>query len=261
MSIYRIGSQAVNLHGEPPSCLSGLRRFPRPAAVPMVELALTLTDRRDWPLGTEAAPGRYIKGQDGHRLDLDFAGRCLALRTLRCLSATQTYLWFRDLFCGLAGLSGEVLLHGAAVIGGNAEVLLFCGASGAGKSTIVGLLRQAREVVNDEINWAFREDGRWLLVNQRCWWREGSAYPPAVPLRRVFLLEQAAHCAVEPVTPADAYALLLTAPFGGHDPLLPRRAEATADLSRDVPLARLLFNLDAAAIENLVFAHETGSRA
>ena len=85
-----------------------------------------------------------------------------------------------------------------------------------------------------------------------------SAASAAVPAAAVYLLEKADRCAVATVAAGTGFPQLLTAPFGGQDPMLPARAVQTARCLEAVPVRRLRFSRDAAELKRLLFSTRSG---
>ncbi len=206
----------------------------------------------DWEAGLERHHERFCKGLATHFTEMDFERRTLAIR-IRCpVTPAEVYGVMRDVFCGLGGMSGDVLLHGATVIH-RQKAMIFCAESGGGKSTLARLLAPVVEVMNDEIVWVRQNKaGRWCAVNQGFWGIPVSSAPADVPVGAVYLIEKADACWISEVPADSGFPRLLTAPFGGQDPLLPTRAAQTARFLESVPLHRLHFARDAAALQALL---------
>jgi len=117
---------------------------------------------------------------------------------------------------------GGVLLHGALAVysppgrtGGEAGVLL-AGRSGVGKSTASGRLPQSwRSLCDDTALVVRREDGSYWAHPWPTWSRffaggtgHGWEVQHAVPLRAVFILEQAKRESVQPSGPSEAVCML-----------------------------------------------------
>ena len=152
------------------------------------------------------------------------------------------------MFGALACLSGELMLHGSAVLHhGLAHV--FCGPSGTGKSTLFRILAAAGlEPVNDEVNWLFHDAAGVLrLVNQPFWVPGRTQSPPFPAVAKIHLLRQAASCAVKPPPPpAEIFGGMLARHLGidKTGDFLRRRAEALAKLAESAAIDVFEFNLD-----------------
>lgn len=255
LSCFRIGSQAVQLHGLLPPVLNGLTRIPLdPDGGPGVELGVEVVDSCTWELGMAGGGHSWRKCLPDHAIEIDFLSRRLSLHVVAGeLSRRARYFLFRDVFCFLGSLSGDMLAHASGIVH-DGEAILFCARAGGGKSTTASMFAGCCDVINDEINWVHGAGrDRLAVVNQPFWQQSGQpAEVPAVPLRAIYLLEKAEECSLEPVCVPDAFPVLLAAPFGGRDPVLRARSEATAQCARIVPLRRLRFTLDAGAVRDLV---------
>lgn len=250
-----------------------LRTFLRPPVpskaftiTPELEVSLTchLVEKRSWEVGFSPIDGGTRKGLDHHCLDINFLRNTIEIRLLPEPSPAVWYYLFRDLFCGLCALSGDPLIHSSAVAV-NGQAFVFCAYSGGGKSTLARLLQESGEavVINDEINWAFlTDDGVPFLVNQSHWTHPASAgaQHEILPLSAIYLLKKARVCGLAPVSPTDAFPLLLGAPYGTVDTMLQERSKRTVSLIRRVPVSELSFSLDPAEIR-AVLPFSTGQSA
>lgn len=260
--LWVIGSLAVRIRGELPPALKGLRRLPAgPGTLPDVELAIEVVRARTWELGINGAGHSWRKCLSAHSIEVDLQARRIVLHVVSGdLSRGSRYSLFRDVFCFLGALSGDMLAHAAAIVH-EGEAILLCGLAGAGKSTIASMFAGGSEVISDEINWVCGAGTDGItVVNQPFWCPEGQpAELPALPLRAVYLLEKAGECSVGSVSLAEAFPVLLAAPFGGGDPMLRARCEATAQCALAVPLRKLRFSLDAEAVRRLVLGDARGA--
>ena len=257
----RIGSLRVLLGLPIPADFAGLHRLSatRPANAASVRLDLVPSKKAAWPTGLRRSGDGFTKGLATHATEMNFPDRTIRIRIVTPVTPSAVYRVMRDIFCGLGGLCGDVILHGATALH-HGQAMIFCAASGGGKSTLAGLLAPQVEIVNDEIIWIRRNRaGRWLAVNQGFWGLPPSTAPAEIPVRAVYLLEKADACRIVPTKPGAVFAQLLTAPFGGHDPQLPARAAQTARFLEAIPLHRLYFTRDAAALQEILF--QSGSKS
>lgn len=272
--MHRIGSGIFTVEQPLHPAFSGLLRYPTetsPGTTKDGSLRVMLAEKPDWEEGVAWGNNSWRKGMAQHEVVLDFSTRSLAFQACENLSEVAVYFILRDLFCGLGGLRGEILLHASSILLPDGRAVAFCARSGGGKSTIARLLAFPRKtaaatgqpkapllqdqmtVVNDEINWVFfDQSGSARLVNQRCWRAAPTPITPEPVLAAVYLLEQARHCEITTVDPASAYPSLLAAPFGRRDPMLPARAQQTARLLRQTPVQLLRFNLNARDIKQVI---------
>lgn len=253
---YRIGTAAISIPQTPPDALRNLARTP--VADPATEvLSLHFAGDQEWPETLSQEPYEFRKGMASHRTVIDYSARTVRIDYRLPIDTLASYLIYRDIFCCLCGLHGDTLLHTSAVILGD-KAVAFCGLSGAGKTTIASLFRKRTTIINDEINWGYLHEGQPMLVNQ-AFYRDPDETREALPLAAIYLLEQAPECVISATDAHRAYPLLLTAPFGGCDPNLPKRAAATARFAQQVPIRTLAFNLDADAVYDIV-AEDCGVR-
>jgi hypothetical protein len=131
---------------------------------------------------------------------------------------------------------------------------LFCGQSGAGKSTTARLwsrLRPRTEILSDD-RVVLRLQGRRLWAYGTPWHGTAKFHSPAGrPLAAVCFLEQAAATELRPVGPAEAGARLFARSF--PPPWDTRGIEAALTLcetvATQVPCYRFLFRRDRSAVE------------
>jgi hypothetical protein len=254
---HRIGPAAIAIPECPPEALSLLARLPIAESATST-LRLLPAGTNSWPEELSQQPCEFRKGMASHRTVIDYAADTLTIDYHLPIDTLASYLIYRDIFCCLCGLQGDTLLHTSAVII-NGQAIAFCGLSGAGKTTIASLFRNRATIINDEINWGYLQDGQPMLVNQ-AYFRDTGESQPTVPLAAIYLLRQAPTCAISAADAHRAYTLLLTAPFGGCDPKLPKRAAATAAFAQSVPIRQLDFNLDPDAVFATVSADICGVR-
>jgi hypothetical protein len=140
--------------------------------------------------------------------------------------------------------SGGFLLHAAsAVLGGGAYV--FTGVSGAGKTTISGLLPPSATLLTDEISYILPDGGGFRAYGTPF---AGNLGIPgenvAAPLKAVYLLAKGPQNSVEPINQRRAAAALLrNVLFFARDDqdLTTRVFEAICRLVQCVPVYRLTF--------------------
>lgn len=148
----------------------------------------------------------------------------------------------------------EVHACGLVLEGGT---LLFCGQSGAGKSTMARLWRRHRPGVrilsDDRIVLRGRRGRTWAYGTP--WHGEGGfASPAGRPLRAVFFLRHARHNRIETLAPAQAAARLFARSFPPPwDPAAVGRVLGTcARVAESVPCFSLGFRPDRTAVEAVV---------
>jgi len=160
---------------------------------------------------------------------------------------------------------GAVEVHACGVVW-RGRTLLFCGQSGAGKSTTARLWRRhargARLLSDDRI---VLEPGRRAI---RAWgtpWHGdgGFATPASAPLGAIFFLRHGRSTRVRPMAPAEAAARLFARGFPPpwDARALARVLETCADVAARVPAYDLLFRPDRSAVEAVLAAGATGARA
>jgi hypothetical protein len=147
---------------------------------------------------------------------------------------------------------GGLEVHACAVVW-RGRTLLFCGRSGAGKSTMARLWRrhapQARLLSDDRI--VLRPSGTRVRAWGTPWHGEGGfAAPDWGPLGAVFFLRQARRTRLRPLFPAEAAARLFARGFPPPwDPVGTARAlDACAAVTAAVPAFELAFRPDRSAI-------------
>jgi hypothetical protein len=148
---------------------------------------------------------------------------------------------------------GQIEVHGCAVEY-EKRVLLFCGVSGAGKTTTADLWRRhrrgARILSDDRVVLKLQAGRPWAYGTP--WHGSGRfALPDGRPLAAVFFLEHAAATEPRPLTPASAAAVLFARSFPppwDRDALA--RVLATCErVVRRVPCFRFGFRPDRSAVE------------
>ncbi len=152
----------------------------------------------------------------------------------------------------LADRQGCIFHAGGMII--EDQGFLFVGHSGAGKSTIVTQLRPHGEILCDDRNIVRRYPEGWRLFGT---WSHGDVpdvSPNSAPLRGIFLLEQAPHNKLIPIT--DRREIVRTLPFFIVKPLVTADWwEKTLDLvgaiAREVPIYRLQFDQTGSVMDTL----------
>jgi hypothetical protein len=187
-------------------------------------------------------------------LTVDAAFRCAGLvqrpfvgeRILRLGYPVDEYVATR-----LLGRRGDVVLHAAAVVD-EGRALLFCGHSGAGKSTISQLAERggARVLSDDRTIVRAGEDG--VTAFGTPWhgsYRRGAN--EAAPVGAIFLLVQSPDDRLVPLTPAEAVKELfvrLIRPTGAPEEI-GAALDALGRVAAGVPVAELRFRPTTAAFE------------
>ena len=145
-----------------------------------------------------------------------------------------------------------LLLHAAGMVrrGGS---FLFAGASGAGKSTISGLLARARagRILSDERMIVREIDGKMIAFGTPWAGTAGIARNGAAPLAGIFFLEQAKTSGIARLDPAPALDRLLplvSIPWYDHETMAAIIAFAKRALAR-IPAYEFRFTPDGSAID------------
>jgi hypothetical protein len=157
---------------------------------------------------------------------------------------------------------GGVELHACGLVDPNGNGYLFAGNSGAGKTTTARLWQHdAAEILSDDRIVVRHEEGAWRMYGTP-WHGEADICSPShARLHRIFLLEQAAYNAIDPISPAGAVARMLSCTFppfhdaGGLNAI----AGTLADISADVPVTRLSFVNDRSAVDFIRGAFEVAA--
>ena len=235
-----------------PPALCGLKRMPADSApatdIRPATLTVEVHDAKHWPLDVSVRKGIHCFGRPTYAVEVAPAFRRIRLMLTTPPEGNDLYWLQRDIFGILACLSGEVMLHASAIATGEGSAWVFCGNSGAGKSTIARLLQaEGMEVINDEVNWLFMGgDKQVQIVSQPYWF--GNAAEHALPVERLCLLEQSETCALKPPPPkSEVFARLLAAHLSIDTSFdfLEARARALQQLVMSHDIDVLQFNLDA----------------
>ena len=153
--------------------------------------------------------------------------------------------------------TGRLEVHSCGVVE-RGRTLLFCGQSGAGKSTTAGLWHrhrpQAHTLSDDRV---VLHPGRVVRAFGTPWHGDGGfASPRSAPLAALFFLVHARRTTLRPLAPAEAAGRLFTRTF---PPMWDRRAvtatlDACARVATRVPAYELRFRPDASAVEAVLEA-------
>ena len=159
---------------------------------------------------------------------------------------------------------GAVEVHGCGVVW-RGRTLLFCGKSGAGKSTTARLWkRHARGagLLSDD-RMVLRPGKRGVRAFGTPWHGDGGfASPGSAPLGALFFLRHGQTTRLKPLSPAEAAARLFTRSFPPPWDAqgVARALDACADAAAAVPGFELAFRPDRSAVE-CVRAAASGPRA
>jgi len=141
--------------------------------------------------------------------------------------------------------AGGLIVHAASLVRRD-RAFLFCGRSGAGKTTLARLSRDAT-LLSDELS-IVRVTERGVHCHGTPFWGElaRAGEDRAAPLRGIYFLNHGVHHAVEPVPPRLALERLLpNVLFFAREPGLAGRVfDLAAALVDAVPCADLTFRLD-----------------
>jgi hypothetical protein len=155
----------------------------------------------------------------------------------------------------LSRLGRGVIVHAAAAAIDGRCVLL-AGVSGAGKSTIATLLRDAgTDVFTDErsIVWADRASGRCVASGSPWAGTAGIAVPGERPLAGVFFLAHAESNSFAPLAPAAAATELMRCAFPSfwYRPGVEFALDFCIRLAGEIPCRQFAFRPDRGAVESL----------
>jgi len=142
----------------------------------------------------------------------------------------------------LAGAPG-FLLHASSLVR-NGRAFVFCGPSGAGKTTMTRLAPNDARLLTDEISCLRKTNGVWHAFGTPFAGELATSGDRiSAPVAGVFRLQHAAEHRVEMLSTVDAVrAIMRNVLVFGHEPDLQGRAlDAVCDLVSTVPAARLNF--------------------
>jgi hypothetical protein len=145
---------------------------------------------------------------------------------------------------------GAGLVHGCGIIV-DGKALVFCGRSGAGKTTIARLWKkEGARILNDDRIVIHRAGGTAAVSATPWHGQESEIHPETVPLAGVFHLNQAPHNAVRRLSPAQGVARLVATSFAPFylDDAIGVLLDTFSNALRDVPCFDLDFTPDARAV-------------
>ncbi len=244
-----------------PNRLGGLRRLAGHGASTSshhVDAALEIETRpaRDWELDATEHGDMHCFGRPAYAFEVYPLENRMRLLLAAPPEGDDLYWFQRDIFGILACMSGGLMLHASALIANEDGAWVFCGDSGAGKSTVCRMLAsEGLAPINDEINWLFwNEDGALHIVNQPYWFAGNG--PPFLPVAGLYLLEQGEQCTLRPAPPrSEIFARLLASHLSidtKYD-FMKLRAEALRLLVEGHRIEVLEFNLDTNVILDLLW--------
>jgi hypothetical protein len=231
--------------------LASLRRlsdFGENRASDNSEVSITVEARpdRDWDLDVTNTGNLHRFGRPTYAFEVEPLDHHVRIILAAPPKGNDLYWFQRDIFGVLACVSGGLMLHASAVFSDSGDAWVFCGESGAGKSTICRLLAaEGFKPISDEVNWLLADDENGLqIVNQPYWF--GSADQPYLPVKGLYLLRQGERCTIEaPLPKSETFARLLA----GHLSIdtqydfMKERANALKHLVEEHPVNPLEFNL------------------
>jgi hypothetical protein len=147
------------------------------------------------------------------------------------------------LFARLLARRGSVVLHASAIADGGGA-LVFAGHSGAGKSTISEIAEKCgAELLSDDRTVLMVRDGAVMAAGTPWHGSLASGSPAQLPVRAVFLLEQAGSESVESIGEARAFSELMVRLVRPTAELAEQTAfiDALQDVVRLIPVATLRF--------------------
>lgn len=210
---------------------------------------------RNWELDVTTRGDLHCFGRPTYAFEVEPLDSRVCI-VLAALPQGNDLYWFqRDLFGILACVSGGLMLHASAVVASDGGAWVFCGESGAGKSTICRMLvSEGLQPINDEVNWLLDDEGDGLkIVNQPFWFDDADA--PLLAVKGLYLLRQGDRCTLKPPLPkSETFARLLA----GHLSIdtqydfMKERANALKGLVERYPIDVLEFSLDANDLMSLL---------
>ncbi len=236
--------------------------LPRP---PQLRLELSFSDQLPPPAApSRDADGRYCLCERNYGFSVAASGGLIVLRARPGSQVAPAAP--RHLLSAMAGALGLTLLHSAAVRVGGSEkecALVFCGRSGAGKSTIAAMLLAAdTRLIDEEMNFLATDDqGKpWVLdcSTPHAAFASLAAGPPEpdgawIPLDGLFHLKQADACALRELSSAEATAALLTLPLLADDAeTVTAHSRRLAEIIKRAPVRELCFTLDTRAVRTFL---------
>jgi hypothetical protein len=140
------------------------------------------------------------------------------------------------------------LLHACGVVDDDGRGYLFCGRSGAGKSTVAGVWDDPGTVLNDDRTLLRRTDAHGFRIHGTPWHGDFSRTDPrSAPLCGVFFLKQAPRHGFERVCVESAHRQLLTSwwlPLWDKSAGLLQTLALCSRVAHDVPAFELSFRPD-----------------
>ncbi len=158
------------------------------------------------------------------------------------------------LMLNLLGRGRGVELHACGIVDGAGQGFLFCGQSGAGKSTTAGLWQKdvpGAEVLSDDRIVIRKESGTYFMYGTP--WHGDAQLSQAkrAPLSRVFVLKQGRQNGIQTLSAATAAAELFARSFPAfHDSsALDFTVQFLSEMSDQKPCELLTFVRDSSAVE------------
>ncbi len=222
--------------------------LPESAGEPCICLDIDLVrptrraDRDELEVGFEA--GRWLMRRGDFRAQWDPASRHGTVRQYAYPYAIDSVI--RIIMSLTLARRGGFLLHSASAVRGG-RAFLFCGVSGAGKTTIARMAPPDATLLSDEISCVRRLGAAYQAFGTPFAGELGiSGERVAAPIGALYFLRKGPRNRIAALDPARAAALLLrNILFFAHDPALVERVFATAcDFTARVAAAELTFRPD-----------------